>query len=131
MLYKEFEELFPSELSAIEYFIKIRYPDGVICPHCGGRQLIYRRKDEPKMFDCKHCDNTFSIMRDTIFEKSSTDMKMWFYAINTMLNGKKGISGRQLQREIGVTYKCAWRMLNRIRTAMGNEQERERCLRLS
>ncbi|MDR3102058.1 MAG: transposase, partial [Methanocalculaceae archaeon] len=43
MLYKEFEELFPSELSAIEYFIKIRYPDGVICPHCGGRQLIYRR----------------------------------------------------------------------------------------
>jgi transposase-like protein len=118
-----FFEKFPTELSIIEYFIGIRYPDGATCPHCGAvKYKIYREPKYPKIFNCKNCFNTFSIFKGTIFEKSDTDLRKWFYAIHLMLNSKKGISGYQLQREIKVTYKTAWRMLKKIREAMSNEE---------
>jgi transposase-like protein len=117
-----FFEKFPTEESVIKYFIQVRYPDGATCPHCGAvKHKIYRQKNTPKLFDCQNCKNTFSIFKDTIFEKSDTDLRKWFYAIHLILNSKKGISGYQLMREIKVTYKTAWRMLKKIREAMSNE----------
>jgi len=117
-----FFEKFPTEESVIQYFIKLRYPNGATCPHCGAvHNKIYRETKRPKVFNCKNCINTFSIFKGTIFEKSDTDLRKWFYAIHLMLNSKKGISGYQLQREIKVTYKTAWRMLKKIREAMSNE----------
>lgn len=123
MNFFQFQQLFATEEAVIVYFIKIRYNDTVICPHCNSTS-VYRRK-QSKNFDCPNCNNTFSVFTGTIFEKSSTDLRKWFYAIHLFLNSKKGISGLQLQREIGVTYKTAWRMLRLIREAMGNEQQKE------
>lgn len=120
MTFFQFMNKFSTEEAVMDYFINIRYGETVICPHCGKITKVYRRKDAPKLFICANCDNHFSIFKNTIFEKSSTDLRKWFYAIHLFLNSKKGISGLQLQREIGVTYKTAWRMLKQIRSAMGN-----------
>lgn len=125
MNFLEFNKKFPTEEAAIQYFIDIRYGDKVVCPHCGCIDKIYRRKDDRrKDFVCNNCNNEFSVFRNTIFEKSSTDLRIWFYAINQFLVAKKGISALQLQRDTGVTYKTAWRILNKIRTAMGNDNVR-------
>jgi len=121
MNFFEFNKQFPSELACIEYFIKIRYQTWVSCHHCKSCKVSHR-KETPKVFDCSACHNTFSIFKGTIFEKSCTDLRKWMYAIHLFLNSKKGISGYQLQREIGVTYKTAWRMLKQIRLAMGNPE---------
>ncbi len=113
MTFLELIKKFPYEESCVNYYLKIRYPQGVHCNHCGSPKT-YQRKGNLKLFDCKDCFNTFSPFKDTIFEKSSTDLRKWFYAIHLFLNGKKGISALQLQRKIGVTYKTAWRMLHQI-----------------
>jgi transposase-like protein len=116
----QFNEKFPTEDDAVDYFLRIRYNNELTCPHCGAKVNVYHRKDRKRICNCYKCNNTFSIFSDTIFEKSTTDLRKWFYAIHLFLNDKKGISGCQLQRELGVTYKTAWRMLQQIRTAMGN-----------
>jgi transposase-like protein len=121
MTFLELQKQFPDEKSIISYFLNIRYPNGVTCKHCDSEK-VYQVSTNLKVFICRSCHSSFSPFANTIFEHSSTDLRKWFYAIHLFLNGKKGISGLQLQREIGVTYKTAWRMLQQIRTAMGNAQ---------
>ncbi len=123
MNFQEFKKKFPSEPKIVEYFCNIRYGNDFKCRHCGSSD-IYATYDNRKM-QCPACKNTFSVFAGTIFEKSSTDLKKWFYAIHLFLNGKKGISALQLQREIGTTYKTAWRMLRQIRLAMGNKKKKK------
>lgn len=122
MKFQEFKKKFPSEPKIVEYFCNIRYGDDFKCRHCGSAD-IYATYDNRKM-QCPACKNTFSVFAGTIFEKSSTDLKKWFYAIHLFLNGKRGISALQLQREIGTTYKTAWRILRQIRLAMGNKKKK-------
>lgn len=124
MNFFEFQERFPTEMAVIEHFIKIRYGGTVACHHCGSL-AVYQKPSRPKIFHCVDCRNTFSVFKNTIFEHSHTDLRKWMYAIHLFLNAKKGVSGYQLHREIGVTYKTAWRMLKQIRVAMGNVQGQE------
>jgi len=123
MNFQEFKKKFPSEPKIVEYFCNIRYGNNFKCRHCDSSD-IYATYDNRKM-QCPACKNTFSVFAGTIFEKSSTDLKKWFYAIHLFLNGKKGISALQLQREIGTTYKTAWRILRQIRLAMGNKKKKK------
>jgi hypothetical protein len=84
---------------------------------------VKQRKNNPKFYHCRFCNYSFSVFKDTIFEKTSTDLIKWLYAIHLFLNDKKGISAKQLQHEIGVTYKCAWRILKQVRKAMQEENQ--------
>ena len=118
-----FTHKFPTEKKIIRHFIKIRYGNKVVCPHCGSHHVGQHHNE--KFFICHKCNNTFSIFKGTIFEKSTTDLRKWFFVLNMFLNAKKGISACQVQREIGVTYKTAWRILKQIRLAMGNGELKE------
>lgn len=119
MTNRQFQEKFPTELSVIQHYITIRYNGLITCNHCGCDK-VHPRINRPRIYQCKKCHQDFSIFKGTVFEKSTTNLVDWFYAIHLFLNAKKGISGCQLQRELGVTYKTAWRMLKQIRLAMGN-----------
>lgn len=124
MNFFEFNKQSPTEIACIEHSIKIRYNNQIKCNHCQSIKVTVR-KNTPKKFQCNSCGHIFSIFKGTIFEHSSTDLRKWMYAIHLFLNSKKSISGYQLQREIGVTYKTAWRMLKQIRLAMGNVENQE------
>jgi transposase-like protein len=125
MNFFEFNKKFPTENSVIKYYIEARYKHKTpCCNHCGSAKTYhYTNETKIKFFRCGDCNRDFSVFKGTIFEKSCTDLRKWFFAIHLFLNGKKGISGYQLQREIGVTYKTAWRILKKIREAMGNDND--------
>jgi len=117
---------FPTEESIITYFIKSRYGKRITCPNCGEKRKVYQHSKGAKFFNCKECSNSFSIFTGTIFENTKLDLRKWVYAISKeAISGKKGVSGCQLQREIGVTYKTAWRILKQIRIAMANHSNNE------
>ena len=82
MTYFEFNEKFPTDKSILQHFRTIRYKNGLTCPYCGSTQQVGLRTDQPKLCNCNHCHNTFSIFTGTIFEKSSTDLKKWFFAVH-------------------------------------------------
>ncbi|MDR2409547.1 MAG: transposase [Bacteroidales bacterium] len=102
-----FNKNFPDEQAVIDYFVKIRYAGEMTCPFCGEKHSVARERNRPKLFHCNKCKSSFSIFKGTIFEKSYTDLRKWFLAINFMLTDKKGISAKQLQRQVGTTYKTA------------------------
>jgi len=117
---EEFESRFPTEETAVEYFLKMRYGGIIVCRHCG-KPITYRYKDRLKAFHCYHCHNSFSPFEDTIFYKTHLPLRKWFKAIAIFLNAKMGTSSLGLARQIGVSVSTGWRMLQQIRIAMGNE----------
>src|SRR2546429_6237384 len=101
---------------ANEYVAKLRWPDGPVCPRCGGREhsfLTTRR-----IWKCKTCKRQFSVKVGTIFEDSALGLDKWLPAIWLAANSKNGISSHELARSLGTTQKSAWFMLHRIREAM-------------
>lgn len=118
MTLQEIESIFPTERAVVDHYIGLRYDGTAVCKHCGSER-VYRRRDSAKVFDCNDCGNTFSPFTGTILEKSATDLRKWVYAVRRLAGGQ-GVTGMQLMREIGVTYKTAWRMIKQIRAAQGD-----------
>lgn len=79
---------------------------------CGG---TYSRLKGRKQFQCSKCRYQIAPTKETIFEKSTTPLTLWFHALFVFSNAKSGISAKELERQLGVTYKTAWRMLKLIR----------------
>src|SRR6266436_4048494 len=105
---------FPDDSSCLEWLMQYIYPDGIFCKNCKKTTKHYRVKSRPS-YSCDMCGNHVHPTADTIFHKSSTPLTLWFYAIYLMASTRAGISAKQLERELGVTYKCAWRMFHQIR----------------
>ncbi|MGH2473261.1 MAG: IS1595 family transposase, partial [Candidatus Limnocylindria bacterium] len=113
----EFEKQFPDDAACLDYLMAERYPSGVLCPKCQKVTKHYREKARPS-WSCEFCGHRVHPMVGTIFEDSATSLRLWFYAIYLMASTRCGISAKQLERELGVTYKTAWRMFHQIRSLL-------------
>lgn len=102
---------------------KRRFPKIEECPHCKKNTKFHRVSDR-KCFACQNCAYQLHPLAGTIFHKSSTPLKMWFFGIFLFATSKNGVSAKELQRHLGVTYKTAWRMANQIRDLFKEERGR-------
>ena len=119
----ELMEKFPNEQSAIDYLAGILWKDGVVCGYCNSKN-VKERISKPNFYHCNDCKKDFSIRVGTIFERSHIPLHKWLYAMYLIVTSRKGISSLQLSKEIGVTYKSAWFLSQRIRAACGNMTEK-------
>ena len=106
---------------AREYLEALRWPAGVVCPHCGvvgGHYLLQGKSTRPGVYKCVACSDQFTVTVGTVFERSKIALNVWLQAVHMMCASKKGVSAKQLERMLGVTYKTAWFMSHRIREAM-------------
>ena len=113
----EFFSQFPTDDACLEHLWQTRYGDEVECPKCGRVGKFYRLSKEPA-YSCPRCGHHIHPMVGTPFEKSRTPLQKWFYAMYLFTTTRHGVSAKELQRQLGVTYKCAWRMGREIRKYM-------------
>jgi len=112
---------FQNEQAAYDWVEAHLWPNGPVCPRCGGLDRITKLKGKSTrigVYKCKDCRKPFTVKVGTIFEDSHIPMRMWLQAIALLCASKKGISSNQLHRMLGVTLKSAWFMSHRIREAM-------------
>lgn len=115
------EPRFNDEDAAREHLEAIRWPNGPVCPHCGGTERnskLHGESHRPGLYFCGDCRSQFTVTVGTVFERSKVPLHKWVYATHLICASKKGISSKQLERMLGVTYKTAWFMTHRIREAM-------------
>jgi hypothetical protein len=111
-------QYFGNPENALQFFVGVRWPRGVVCPRCGSKGVTYL--ENAKVWKCKtpHPRQKFSAKVGTIFEDSPIGLDKWLPAMWLASNCKNGISSYELHRALGVTQKTAWFMLQRIRLAM-------------
>jgi transposase-like protein len=115
---------FHNEEAAFAYVEAELWPNGPVCPHCGGFERISAIKANPEkriragLKFCGQCRKQFTVRVGTIFEESKLPMTKWLQAIFLMVSSKKGVSAHQLHRTLETTYKTAWFLAHRIREAM-------------
>src|SRR5438309_837082 len=100
----QFNEMFPDEEACLDFILRTLYPDGVTCRTCE-RVTRHHRLTNRKAYSCQDCGTHVYPLAGTIFAKSRTPLKSWFYAMFLLSSTRCGISAKQLQREVGVTYK--------------------------
>jgi len=116
----DLQKRFDTEEKCQEFLMEKRWPNGFVCPKCGGTRHCKLSNGRIQCYDCKR---QTSVTAGTIMHGSHAPLRKWFTAIYLVTQDKRGISALQLQTMIGVTYKTAWYMLARIREAMKQRDE--------
>ncbi len=114
-------KIFHDEDAARAHFEALGWPNGPVCPHCGETERVYRlrgKKHRPGLVHCNACNGAFTIMTGSVMESSHLPLTKWALGFHLMASSKKGVSAKQLQRQLGIGYRAAWFMAHRIRTAM-------------
>jgi len=113
---------FPDEAACVERLRKLRWPDGFVCPRCGGRGSVTIRTR--RLEQCRSCRYQASITAGTIFHRTRKPLRLWFLAIFFLGRHKAGISALQLQKDLGLgSYKTAWAWLHKVRSALRERPE--------
>jgi transposase len=118
----EFDREFVDDATCLDYLVSKLYPDGIFCRKCGKVTRHHRLKNRPA-YSCQFCGSHEYPLKGTIFEGSSTSLRIWFQAMYLMASTRCGISAKQLERETGVSYPTAWRMFNRIRALLPQDDD--------
>lgn len=114
--YKNFQEQYPNDDACLERVFQNRYGRLRTCPKCAAETVFYRVKKR-QCYSCKWCGYQLFPLSNTIFRSSTTSLTNWFYTIFQFSN-TNGVSAKKIQRDLGVTYKCAWRMCRQVRILM-------------
>ena len=120
---KDFDREYPDDAACLEAVFKNRYGHIRWCQKCGAETKFYRVKKR-QSFACMHCGYQLYPLANTIFRKTTTPLKDWFYAIYLVSVAKNGISAKELERHLGVSYPTAWRMLKQIRLLMTPDEQK-------
>ena len=119
----EFMRTYPDDAACLDALWRERFaPDGhtADCPRCEKPRRFHRTRTRAS-YTCDSCGLHIHPMKGTIFQKSTTSLHLWFYAMYLIASTRCGISAKQLERELGVTYKTAHRMFKQIRKLMGDD----------
>jgi transposase-like protein len=115
---KELDARFPDDAACLEHLMRLRYGAEHTCEGCGRMAKYYRAK-ERRSYACEWCGHQVYPMAGTPFEGTRTDLKDWFFVMFLFCASRNGVAAKEVQRQLGVTYKTAWRMCNLIRQYMG------------
>jgi len=114
---REFFERFPTDDACLEHVMRVRYGLRHRCEACGVESTFHKLTDRPA-YSCAHCGDHVYPCAGTIFQDTRTPLRMWFYAVYLFVTTRHGVSGKELQRTLGVTYKTAYRIGQQIRKLM-------------
>ena len=117
---KEFREQFSEEAACFEYLGQSRWPAGFVCPRCSGRK--YWVKARRSVYECSACGQQTFVPAGTLLHGTHFSLREWFWAAYWVATHTPGLSGTQLQRQMGCSYKTAWYLLHRLRRSMVNEK---------
>src|SRR5581483_1486057 len=117
---KTFLRKYPNDESCLEEIKNFVYPQGITCPKCNKITKFYKLENR-MAYSCGICRSQVYPLAGTIFEKTTTPLRIWFYVMWVMIKTRSGISARQIQRELGVTYKTAFRMMHQLRKLMADD----------
>jgi transposase len=115
---RQFFERFPSDDACLDHIMEVRFGMRHDCAKCGVNATFHRLQNR-KAYSCSQCGAHLYPCADTIFKDSRTSLQSWFYAIYLFVATRHGVSGKELERTLGVTYKTAYRMGQQIRDLMG------------
>jgi transposase len=117
---QQFEAKFPTDDACLEWLKQYLYPNGILCQTCQ-KVTKHHKVAGRKSYSCDYCGHHVHPTAGTVYHKSPTPLRSWFYAVFLMSNTRMGISAKHLERELGVTYKTAWRMFTQIRKMMAGD----------
>jgi predicted RNA-binding Zn-ribbon protein involved in translation (DUF1610 family)/transposase-like protein len=113
----EFQQDFPNDESCATFLFKRRWPEGFVCPGCGERRAALL-KTRTRLYECLDCGRQTSVTAGTIMHRSKLPLTAWFWAAHLMTTHSNGMSARQLEDQLGVTYKTAWLLTQKLRRTM-------------
>jgi transposase-like protein len=115
--FSQFQKAFSDEASCAAFLFKRRWPDGFVCPVCGERHVA-ALKSRPRLYECLDCGRQTSITAGTVMHRSRLPLTAWFWAAHLMTTHSNGMSARQLEEQLDVTYKTAWLLTQKLRRSM-------------
>lgn len=123
--FKQFQAEYPNDATCLAKLMEINYGGTEItCPACGIDRAKFHPMTKRRAFACQECGHHIYPAAGTIFHKSRTDLTKWFFAMYLMTSTRHGVAAKELERQLGVTYKCAWRMAHELRKLMAAADDR-------